>query len=92
MRHGKRISEEEADRLMGEGAGAMFDLREAKCGGYFEPKPGNTQIVVITDDGYSVRSIEDLETGPDGVFVRFIEEDDGKPLPSVHDVFEIREL
>lgn len=92
MRHGTLITEEEADRLMEQGAGAMFDCPSAMVAGYFAPKPGNSHIVVITDDGYSVRSIEDLQVGPDGVFVRFLEEDDGRPLPSVEDVFTIEEF
>ncbi|OHA46625.1 MAG: hypothetical protein A3A80_02050 [Candidatus Terrybacteria bacterium RIFCSPLOWO2_01_FULL_44_24] len=95
MREDRKISEQEADRLIAEGAGTMFDVRDPDAQippSYFEPKNGNPHIVVIADDTYYVRSIEDLESGPDGVIVRFLDESDGRPLPSADEVFKFRQL
>jgi len=88
MREDRKISEQEADRLIAEGAGTMFDVRDPDAQippSYFEPKNGNPHIVVIADDTYYVRSIE-------GVIVRFLDESDGRPLPSADEVFKFRQL
>lgn len=95
MRYDQKITEQEADRLIAEGAGVVFDIRDPNAQippSYFGPRSGNPHIIVITDDAYYVRSIEDLETGPDGVFVRFVDESDGSPIPSADELLHFEQL
>lgn len=92
MNKGQPITKEQADQLQAEGAAMLFDCIEAECMGYFSANNGNANLVVVTDQGYFLRKVEELQVGPDGVFVRLPEDDDGTPLPSFKEAFTIVQI
>ena len=85
-----QITKEEADALLNEGVASLWDC-DSSAYGFFETREGARVdiVLVITNDGYFLRSRDDLVKSKDEVFVCFLE--DGKP-PEFEDVFGAREL